>query len=197
MQILSSILVFCFISCNSLTRHQLSYWEKQKDNFRYQNKSEFVSDSTLWADYKSFTTSRHSLFGNSLFGNFFSNKVYLYSWQNRDSSKNEFTVIKDDGELGLKVIYFILDKKDSLLSSTQVASKGNEGGYWFETRSRFMSKDTILNIWSITQWYDFEGEHSMEKTKGDSTFSYRVIGNSGKVSEKVFKEVKDLNFRSK
>ena len=60
-----------------------------------------------------------------------------------------------------------------------------------------MSKDTILNIWSITQWYDFEGEHSMEKTKGDSTFSYRVIGNSGKVSEKVFKEVKDLNFRSK
>ena len=195
MQVLSAMLVFCFISCNSLTRHQVSYWEKQKDNFRYQNKSEFVSHSTLQADYKTFKTSRHSLFGNFFSNKFFSSKVFLYSWQDRDSSKNEFTIIKDDGE-GLKVIYFILDKKDSLLSSTQIAGKGNEGGYWFETRSRFMSKDTILNIGAVTQWYDFGAERSMAKTKGDSIFSYLVIGDRGKVTEKVFKEVKDLNFKN-
>ena len=121
---------------------------------------------------------------------------YLYSWQDRDTTKNEFAIINDDGELGLKIFYFILDKKGSLLSWTQIGGKGSEGGYWFETRSKFISPDTLLNIGAITQWFDFDKDQKMEKTKGDTTFSYLTIDRNGKVTEKVFKEVKDLNFEN-
>lgn len=119
---------------------------------------------------------------------------YLYSWQDRDITKNEFAVIDDDGELGLKLFYFILDKKDNLLSWRQVAGKGSEGGYWLETRSKFISPDTLLSIGAITQWLDFDKKQQMTKTIGDSTFSYLIIDKAGKVTEKIFKEVKDLNF---
>lgn len=121
---------------------------------------------------------------------------YLYSWLDRDTTKTEFTIIKDDGELGLKIFYFILDKGDSLLSWTQIGGKGSEGGYWFETRSEFISHDTLLNIGAITQWLDFDKKQKLEKTKGDTTFSYLTIDSNGKVTEKVFKEVKDLNFEN-
>lgn len=129
-----------------------------------------------------------------MFDSIIGNTGYLYSWQDRDTTKNEFTIINDDGELGLKIFYFILDKKDSLLSWTQIGGKGSEGGYWFETRSKFISRDTLLNIGAITQWLDFDKQKKMEKTKGDTTFSYLTIDRNGKVTEKVFKEVKDLNF---
>lgn len=168
-----------------------SFWETQKNNFKYHNKIEFVSDSLLWSDFKANTFQQisHPLF-NSIIGD----PVYLYSWQSRDTTKNEFTVIKHDGELGLKMFYFILDKKDSLISWTQIGGKGNEGGYWFETRSKFISKDTILKVGAITQWWDFEKEKNMEKTKGDSTFSHMIIDNNGRMTKKVFKEVKDIHF---
>lgn len=119
---------------------------------------------------------------------------YLYSWQDRDTTKNEFAIINDDGELGLKIFYFILDKQDSLLSWTQIGGKGSEGGYWFETRSKFINADTLLNIGAITQWLDFDKKERMTKTKGDSTFSYLIIDKGGKVTAKVFREVKELNF---
>ena len=121
---------------------------------------------------------------------------YLYSWQDRDSIKNEFTIILDDGELGLKIFYFILSKNDSLLSWKQIGGKGSEGGYWFETRSKFLSNDTLLNIGAITQWLDFDKQKNMEKTKGDTTFTYFIIQSDGKVTEKIFKEVKDLHFQN-
>src|SRR5690606_29223494 len=123
-------------------------------------------------------------------------KVYLYSWQDRDKTKNEFTVVKDDGELGLKIFYFILDKKDNLISWTQIGGKGSEGGYWFETWTTIKNNDTLINIGAITQWYDFDKQMKMEKTKGDTTFSYLIIDSRGKVTESIFKEVKDLNFEN-
>jgi hypothetical protein len=191
MRLLISIIALLFISCNGLSGKSFSFWETQKNNFKYQNKKEFVSDSMLRADFKAnnFKKIRHPLF-DSIMGN----PGYLYSWQDRDTTKNEFTVIKNAGELGLKIFYFILDKKDSLLSWTQIGGKGSEGGYWFETRSKFISSDTLLNIGAITQWLDFDKEQKMERTKGDTTFSYLIIHSNGKVTEKIFKEVKDLHF---
>lgn len=120
--------------------------------------------------------------------------VYLYSWQERDITKNEFTVIIDKGEHSLSIIYFILDKNDNLLSRTQIAGKGSEGDYWFETRSRFINKDIILNIGAITQWFDYEKRQEMEKTKGDSTFSHFYIDSLGIITEKEIKKVVELNF---
>jgi len=185
-------MILFIVSCNSLTKKQTSFWESQKLNFKHQNKSEFVSDSILQAEYKTFKKVKHPLF-DSLFS---SNPVYLYSWQDRDKTKNEFTVIDDDGELGLKIFYFILDKSDKPISVTQIGGKGSEAFYWFETRSRFISKDTILNIGAITKFYDNIKRQKMEKTIGDSTFTYLIIDNTGKVTEKVFKEIKDLHFES-
>ena len=191
MQLHISIIVLLFISCNGLTKKTASFWETQKTNFKYQNKKEFVSDSLLRADFEanSFKQLRHPMF-DSIIGD----PGYLYSWQNRDATKNEFTIINDDGELGLKIFYFILDKKDSLLSWTQIGGRGSEGGYWFETRSKFITPDTLLNIGATTQWLDFDKKERMTKTKGDSTFSYLIIDKTGKVTEKLFREVKDLNF---
>ena len=131
-----------------------------------------------------------------MFDSIIGDPCYLYSWQDRDTTKNEFTIISDDDELGLKISYFILDKKDRLLSWTQIGGKGSEGGYWFETRSKFISHDTLLNIGAITQWLDFNKNQKMKNTKGDTTFSYLIIHSNGKVTEKIFKEVKDLYFEN-
>ena len=119
---------------------------------------------------------------------------YLYSWQERDTTTNEFTIINDDGELGLKIFYFILDKEGRLLSYTQIGGRGSEGGYCFETRSKFINPDTLLNIGAITQWSNFVNKQKTERTKGDSTFSFLIFEKTGKVTQKVFKEVKELNF---
>jgi len=193
MRLLTSFILLCFISCNSQTKKTYSFWVTQKTNFKYQDKKEFASDSILRADLESnsFKKLKHPMF-DSIIGA----PGYLYSWQDRDSIKNEFTIILDDGELGLKIFYFILSKNDSLLSWKQIGGKGSEGGYWFETRSKFLSNDTLLNIGAITQWLDFDKQKNMEKTKGDTTFTYFIIQSDGKVTEKIFKEVKDLHFQN-
>ena len=189
MHLLKPILILCLISCSNQKPSQTSYWEKHKDNFRYNNKTEFLSDSTLRADYKKLNKSNHRLF-DKITGD----PAYLYSWQERDKDKNEFTIINDDGERGLKIFYVILDKKDSLISSSQIAGMGGEGGYLFETRSEFINKDTLLNIGSITLMHD--GEGLMKIPKGDTTFSYMIIDKKGQITKTKFKEVKDLQYNS-
>ena len=191
MRIQTFLLIIFFSGCRNLTKNSSSFWGTRKPDFKYQNRNEFVSDSILRADYKTFKTIKHPLF-DSILGN----KVYLNSWQDRDITKNEFTVINDDGELGLKIFYFILDKKDSLLSWKQIGGKGSEGGYWFETRTKLLNKDTMLNIGAITQWLDFDKMKELKIKKGDTTFSYLIFDRYGKVTEKVFKEIKDLHFEN-
>jgi hypothetical protein len=190
MRKMTYIIGLLFLSCYTLTK-DTSFWERKKKDFKYLNKKEFISDSTLRAEIKNFNTSRHPLF-DSLLGD----KVYLYSWQDRDKSKNEFTVVKDDGELGLKIFYFILDNEDNLISWKQIAGKGSEGIYWFETRTTIRNHDTLINIGAITQWYDPDKQMKMKNTKGDSTFSYLVIDSKGKITESIFREVKDINLEN-
>jgi len=191
MRIQTFLIIVLFLGCKNLTKNDNSYWETQKQDFKYQNKKEFISDSILRANYKTFKSLKHPLF-DSILGD----KVYLYSWQDRDKTKNEFTVINDDGELGLKIFYFILDKHDSLLSWKQIGGKGSEGGYWFETQTKLLNNDTMLNIGAITQWLDFDKMKELKIKKGDTTFSYFIIDQNGKVKDTVFKEVKDLHFEN-
>jgi hypothetical protein len=174
------IITLLFLSCNSSTSWKSSYWEQKKDDFKYVNKKEFISDSSLRAEFESLKTISHPMFDSLL-----EDKVYLYSWQVRDKSKNEFTVVKDDGELGLKIFYFILDKTDSLISCKQIGGNGGEGGYGFETWTTIKNNDTLINIGAITKWYDLEKQMKMVKPKGDSTFSYLIIDSRGKISEIV------------
>jgi hypothetical protein len=90
MRFLTSFIILSLLSCNSPAKKQASFWESQRHRFKYQNKGEFVSDSILRAEYKTLKKVKHRLF-DSLFS---SNAVYLYSWQDRDKTKNEFTVIE-------------------------------------------------------------------------------------------------------
>lgn len=189
MKITVNIFLFLFLSCNVSTNKKTSYWEGRISDFKYQDKKLFVSNNDLRNEFKELTNVSHPMF-DSLFGS----KVYLYSWQNRSNTKNEFTVVKDDGELGLKIFYFILDKADSLICWEQIAGKGAESLYWFETWTTIKNKDTLINIGAITQWYDLEKNIKMANTVGDSTFAYLIIDENGKITEHVFKEVKDLNF---
>lgn len=140
------VMMYVLTNCNILKVKGDSYWESQRDNFKYSNLKSFISDSILKENVKSCYKVRHK----SLDGVFSSGKVYLYSWQSRDSTKNEFTVVKDEGELGLDIIYIIMDKDDNLISTTELAGRGREGGYIFEIRSEFIATDSILQIRSTT-----------------------------------------------
>lgn len=186
--ILSIILIA--ISCNMLKDKGTSYWESKKNNFKHRNLNEFISDSILRTELKSYYKMRHKSI-DSLFA---SQKIYLYSWQNRDSTKDEFTVVEDNGELGLSIYYLIFEKNGKLVSVLNLAGAGDEGGYIFERKSKFISKDTILHISAITQWLRPDGK--LKKTIGDSTFSYLIIDDKSKVTTQVLKKVKELNYSS-
>ncbi len=189
---IATIILF-IISCNMLKGKNHSYWGTQKNKFKHRNLSEFVSDSLLRTNIKSCYSQWHKSL-DSISSN---KKVYLYSWQDRDTTKNEFTVVHDRGELGLNIYYLIFDKNDKLLSMTDLAGAGNEGGYIFETRSKFINRDSIFQIRAITQWLDFERGEKMDKPIGDSTFLSLTIDDTGKVTEKILKEVKELNYDNK
>ena len=191
---ITPVLVMYFLtSCNVVKVKGDSYWESQRDNFKYSNLKNFISDSILKEKVKSCYKVRHK----SLQGVFSPGKVYLYSWQSSDSTKNEFTVVKDRGELGLDIFYMIMDKNDNLITKTKLAGRGMEAEYIFEIRSEFIAKDSILQIRSITQDLDLEKRKKMDKFIGDSTFLYLTIDKNGKIEESIFKEVKDLNYSNK
>lgn len=186
------LFVFLNIGCNTINSNQDSYWSSQKEKFRYSRLNEFVIDSLLEKELNSFPKRKHK----SLDSIFPSEKVYLYSWQDSDSTKNEFTVVKDRGELGLKIYYLIMDKEDKLISVTDIAGTAREAYHLFETTSKFISRDTILQVRTVTQWIDPDKQERLSKTKADSIFLYLIIDSSGGVIEKVFKEVKQLDFIS-
>lgn len=187
-----AICVLLNFSCNTIDSNQDSYWSSQKEEFRFSRLNEFVVDSLLEKEINSFAKRNHK----SLDSIFPSEKVYLYSWQDSDRTKNEFTVVKDRGELGLKIYYLIMDKEDKLISVTDIAGAGREAYHLFETTSKFISRDTILQVRTVTQWIDLDKQERLSKTKADSIFLYLIIDSSGGVIEKVFKEVKQLNFMS-
>jgi hypothetical protein len=191
MKISAFILLLLIVSCNNASQKNESFWKQQKKAFKYLNKTEFISDYELMKDLKNLTPIKHEML-DTLLGE----RLYLYSWQERDTSKIEFTIVKDDGELGLKIYYFILDKKDKLISWRHIGGRGGEPGYSFETKTTIINKDTMISISSITEYWDSEKQTSLTKTKGDTTFSFLIIDKKGKIREHVFKEVKTLNFNN-
>lgn len=175
MRIYFLTIVILLIGCNRASKTPVSFWEAKRDSFPLQGTKVFVSDSTLRANYQKYPKVKSGTF-DSLFSY---GDVYLHSWQQRDLNKNEFTVVKDDGELGLKIFYFVCSKTDSVISATHIAGKGSEGGYWFESISTFIAPDTLYSIGAITQWLDFETLKPIKKTKGDSTFYHLIFDKEG------------------
>ncbi len=148
-----------------------------KDSFPHNNVHNFVIDSTLQDAYKMLPKTNNS-FLDSIAGNM---PTYFYSWQEQDTLTNEFTIVSKPGERGTAIFYLIFNKKDNLLSATQIAGSGGEGGYLYETRSKFITKDTLESISAVTDFYDYDIGINTKKTKGDSTFFYLTVLKDGKI----------------
>jgi hypothetical protein len=69
--------------------------------------------------------------------------VYLYSWQERDPTKSEFTAIGIEGKYGRSLFYLVFDNKDSLISSTKIAGTDDDGDSWSTFGTTFFSKDSF------------------------------------------------------
>lgn len=162
-----------------------SYWTSMKHNFPFKNVQAFVIDSMMQSTYKKLPRT-HNVFLDSLANE---NPTYFYSWQERDTLTNEFTVVSKRFERGPAIFYLIFSKQDSLISATQIAGEGSEAGYKFETKSRIIAKDTFLHIGAITDVIHFG-----KKTKGDSIFSFLVITKDGKMIEHKYDQKLEINF---
>ncbi len=191
-----SLIFFMLFSCSTKTdrlSEKTSYWKTRMDSFATKDLKSFVIDSQLESTYKNFRPVKNRTI-DSVIGY---GTPYLYSWQNAGSEFSAFTTVVDDGEHGRRIVYFIFDDNDSLCSATQVANKGGEGGIIYETRSRFISKDTLYKTSAATTQWDLSKpnpwEHRLTKTKGDSTFFYLTISKSGQIVEKQYAERKELN----
>jgi|SRR6218665_680325 len=181
--------LFLLENCNVSNIKSTSFWEARKSKFKHKDLKEFMSDSALHAEIGSL----QSTWDKSIDTISSKENVYLYSWQNSDSPRNEFTVVREWGELNWKIYYVIMDKNDKLISTIGLASMGKEADLTFEIRSRFVSRDSIYQTRAVTKTYDLENRKKMDKPVGDTTFSYFVINKDGTITERVIREVKALN----
>jgi hypothetical protein len=137
MRLFFAILLILITSCNHSDADNLSVWERRKNNFKYHHKTEFIVDDTLVADLTSLKKASLHILP-------WIDTVYLYSWQGSDKSKNEFTVVGNEGKYGPSIFYVITNKKDSLISSTRVSGINDSGNEWNNFKTVFVTKDTFF-----------------------------------------------------
>lgn len=186
-----------YLSCSDKTTNETkssSYWQRIKDSFATQNVKEFVINAELEKAYKGYHPVSSKVI-DSIIGY---GTPYLYSLQDRNKEFTEFTTFVHDDEHGSRIMYLIFDKNDSLRSALQVAAKGGEGGIIYETRSVFLTKDSLLKTTSATTGWDLTKPAPpprLPKTKGDSSFFYVSILANGAVVEKQYAVKNELNLR--
>lgn len=188
-----AVLIFSCSGSNMSLPTETSYWKSLKDSFATMNLKNFVVDAELENNYKNFCPIQNRAIDSVIqYGT-----PYLYSWQENSPGKTSFTTFVDKGEHGNRIIYFIFDGKDSLCSATEVATKAGEGGVLHESRSAFITKDTLYKTSAATTQWDFSKpdpwSHRLTKRKGDSLFFHLIILKDGRVVEKQFAEKKELN----
>src|SRR6185436_7207164 len=74
---------------NSSDKIKTSYWLSMKDSFQFKNLNNFSCDSILRMNYEKYHKIKTSLLDSIIS----KDDLYLYSWQERDTSKNEFTIL--------------------------------------------------------------------------------------------------------
>ncbi|MBY0476731.1 MAG: hypothetical protein K2Q24_03730 [Chitinophagaceae bacterium] len=188
------IIVLCFFSCAdrlSETVSPTSKWMALKDSFANHNLSEFTLDKQLYNTYRKFHNIQSKRIDSSLSEEWA--KVYLYSWQERDPEFIEFTAIIEEEDRGVRMVYYVFNQKDSLLSATKVAAGSMEAEYEFATYSKFKSKDTLLTTMAMTQWFDMKKRGKLKITKGDTVLVEYTINKNGSITERTILERKELN----
>lgn len=179
-----TIIVLSILACEHVHSDNLgltSKWLTLKDSFAKKDLTEFKLDNNL--DYESFHKISNRLLDSSKSDQW--NKIYLYSWQQRDSSFTEFTTIIKEEDRGVRIMYYVFDKKDSLISATPVAWINVEQ-YKFDTWSRFKSKNILVSTRTMTL------PTKSEKTIADTSIVEIVFNKNGSVSEKKIYEKKEL-----
>jgi hypothetical protein len=174
MRLIFTIGVFVLLSCNTRVTEKLSYWENQRHGFKYANKFEFFSDSALLDDLKHLKKLPLQLEP-------WIDSVYLYSWQECNSSKVEFTVVGIEGKYGPSIFYVIFNKKDSLLTSKRIAGSNDEGDTWQNFGSIFISKDTFQEIDHL----EFFTLDRIKKYKLNQRLPIHVITADGEFSVRI------------
>jgi hypothetical protein len=156
----------------------------KKLNFSVSDQRSFVIDSLLVKSIKSYPEVKYSILKNTLG----KGKYYLYSWQNEDSIKDEFTIIHDETlyELGFSVYYFVTNKKGEIISHTIVAGKASEGGKLYEVYTKVINSNTLLRTEAITEKNSTE---SLKKNRllGDTSFSKIIVNRNGEI---IINEIK-------
>ena len=182
-----------FYSCNGGSNSPFqpkSLWSALKDSFSKQNLNEFKLDKELFATYRNLHRIESNRLDSTLSNKW--SKVYLYSWQVRDSRYNEFTTIIQEEDRGVRIVYYIFDQNDSLLSATKVAHGSMEAEYEFVTHSRFKDKDMLLTTMAMTQVYDMGTRTQLKETKGDTLVVEYLINKDGSTSEDTIKNKREL-----
>lgn len=177
MRLILAIIILVIVSCSHSPAGTTSYWEKEKRNFKYRNKTNFFLEDSLQSELKTLKKVPLRLRP-------WIDSVYLYSWQERDPTKNEFTVVGIEGQYGPSIFYLIFDKKDSLLSFTRIAGTDDSGNIWRSYGATFFSIDSF-----------YMNSVKPQIPTHDPTVVY-VLGKDGIISVNI-KEISDSSNLSK
>jgi hypothetical protein len=183
-----------FVSCRNNHLYKLGFqskWLQLKDSFAKQNLTEFKLDDILGKSYPNFHRIQNRLLDSTISDQW--GRIYLYSWQQRDTSLIEFTTIIQEEDRGVRIVYFVFNKKDSLISETLVALGSMEADFDYSLYSHFKTKDTLLQTSAMTQWYDTKRREKLKKTKGDTSLLEIVFHKNGTTSEQTISEMNELH----
>ena len=194
MRIVALILFYFFLSCNHSVKNSKqtssSVWQNLKDSFARQNLNEFLLDDALYKKYKSYHKINNNLLDSTISNQWSS--IFLYSWQQRDTSFIEFTTIIQEEDRGVRIMYYVFNRKDSMLSAIPVAWQNMEAEYRFDTWSRFTSKDTLQLKSAQTLVYEVGKRSMLIKTKGDTSIVEIAFRKDGTTKERTIFEKKEL-----
>jgi len=187
MRLIASLILFAFISCNGYKNESSSKTLLKAEGFHFRNLNSFIIDSLLWKSYytdKNNGLNLKKVTAKDVDSAFLHNDLYLYSWQQRNSTFTEYTVLSDNGDPGLSIHYLIFDKKGKLVSNAKVAGLGKDaGGPQYETRSYFKGLDTLVLTRAETMLVDYKTLEPLKHSKGDTAIYNMIIGKDGAIKE--------------
>jgi|GEM_PF-4560122 len=194
MRLIILLLIFissCVNKIDSDKKKEISKWIILKDSFARKNINEFSFSKKLISSYENFHKINPKLIDSSLSEKWSS--VYLYSWHETDSPFIEFTTIIHEEDRGIRMMYNILNRKDSIISSIRVAATAMEAEYQFDSYSVLKENGTILTTSSITKWFDLEKREKLKKTLGDTIKTEITFLPDGSTRERIIESKKELH----
>lgn len=176
------VILMCLILLSCKSNDKEPYWLGQKEKFKLKNIQTFLIDSSLKRNYKDYPLLKNQELDSLLN----EQETYLYSWQERDTSFIEFTILTWDEYRGMGLYYLVADKEDHIISTLRIAGANGEGGSKYEGYGSFISRDTLLQTSAITSFLDLKTMKNFDRPKGDTTIWKIFFTKEGQmISDKV------------